>query len=178
MAITFPTSLDALTNPSASTALDDLTIPHHQQHADANDAIEALETKVGIDGSADTASLDYKTANLGAGSYTPTLTGVTNVAASTAYACQWMRVRDVVTVSGKVDVDPTVVGSTKLGISLPIASNLSAAEQCAGVGASPGIAGQSAAILGDATNDRAQLEWIAVDVTNQTWAFTFTYQVI
>ena len=138
MAITFPTSLDALTNPSASTALDDLTIPHHQQHADANDAIEALETKVGIDGSADTASLDYKTANLGAGSYTPTLTGVTNVAASTAYACQWMRVRDVVTVSGKVDVDPTVVGSTKLGISLPIASNLSAAEQCAGVGASRG----------------------------------------
>ena len=34
------------------------------QHADANDAIEALQAKVGVDGSAVTTSLDYKVANL------------------------------------------------------------------------------------------------------------------
>ena len=58
MATNFPTSLDALTNP---TATDALTSPSHaDQHADANDAIEALQAKVGVNGSAVTTSLDYK----------------------------------------------------------------------------------------------------------------------
>lgn len=58
MATGFPTSLDALTNP---TSTDALTSPSHaDQHADANDAIEALQAKVGVDGSAVTSSLDYK----------------------------------------------------------------------------------------------------------------------
>lgn len=178
MAISFPTSLDALTNPSSTTALNDGTIPHHQQHGDANDAIEALEAKVGIDGSADTVSLDYKTANLGAGTYTPTLTGVANVGASGALACQYMRVRDVVTVSGRLTLDPTAAVATQLGISLPVASNLANAEECAGTAVAPGIAGQCAAIVGDATNNRAELQYVAADLTNQAWSFTFTYRVI
>ena len=122
-----------------------------------------------------------KTANfltLQADVYTPTLTNVANVAASTAYECQYFRVGDNVTVSGKADVDPTAAASTQLGISLPIASNIGAAEDCAGVAAAPTIAGQSAAILGDATNNRAQMEWIAVDITNQPMYFTFTYAII
>jgi len=62
MATNFPTSLDTLTNPSATDTLD--SPPHDEQHADANDAIEALQAKVGVDGSAVTTSLDYKVANL------------------------------------------------------------------------------------------------------------------
>jgi len=62
MATNFPASLDTLTNPSASDTLD--SPPHDEQHADANDAIEALQAKVGVDGSAVTTSLDYKVANL------------------------------------------------------------------------------------------------------------------
>ena len=62
MATNFPASLDSLTNPSSS---DPLNNPSHSaQHANANDAIEALEAKVGIDGSANTSSLDYKVAQL------------------------------------------------------------------------------------------------------------------
>lgn len=58
MATNFPTSLDTLSNPTGSSSL---TSPDHAgQHADANDAIEALQTKVGVDGSAVTTSLDYK----------------------------------------------------------------------------------------------------------------------
>lgn len=42
----YPTSLDSFTNPSS---VDSLSAPSHsQQHSDANDAIEALEAKVGI----------------------------------------------------------------------------------------------------------------------------------
>ena len=62
MATNFPASLDTLTNPSATDTLD--SPPHDEQHADANDAIEALQAKVGVDGSAVTTSLDYKVANL------------------------------------------------------------------------------------------------------------------
>jgi hypothetical protein len=58
MSISFPTSLDTLTNPTPTDYLDSPS--HSGQHSDANDAIEALEAKVGIDGSADTDSLDYK----------------------------------------------------------------------------------------------------------------------
>lgn len=62
MPTNFPTSLDALTNPVAG---DSLSSPSHAgQHANANDAIEALEAKVGVNSSAVTTSLDYKVTQL------------------------------------------------------------------------------------------------------------------
>ena len=62
MATNFPASLDSLTNPSSS---DSLNSPSHSaQHANSNDAIEALQAKVGVDSSAVTSSLDYKVAQL------------------------------------------------------------------------------------------------------------------
>jgi hypothetical protein len=46
MATNFPTSLDNFTNPTAN---DSLNIPSHSlQHANANDAIEAIEAKLGV----------------------------------------------------------------------------------------------------------------------------------
>lgn len=116
---------------------------------------------------------------LAAGTYTPTLTNVANLDASTAYQCQYMRVGNTVTVSGRVDIDPTLAAtSTQLGISLPVASALSATNQLAGTAAASSVAGQVAAILGDATNDRATLQYVSSDVTNQPMYFTFTYQVL
>ena len=62
MATSFPNNLDSLTNPNSN---DPLSNPSHsQQHINANDAIEALQTKVGIDGSENTNSLDYRLAQL------------------------------------------------------------------------------------------------------------------
>ena len=75
MAINFPSSLDSLTNPTGS---DSLNSPSHSgQHADANDAIEALQAKVGVDGSAVTTSLDYKVAQAATLTDTQTLTNKT-----------------------------------------------------------------------------------------------------
>ena len=45
-ATSFPTSLDALTNPSGTDSV--ATVSHSGQHSNANDAIEAIEAKVGI----------------------------------------------------------------------------------------------------------------------------------
>lgn len=58
MATNFPSSLDSFTNPTAVDTLD--SPPHDTQHADANDAIEALEAKVGVNGSAVTTSHEYR----------------------------------------------------------------------------------------------------------------------
>jgi hypothetical protein len=58
MATNFPNNLDELINPNGT---DQLSAPSHsEQHANANDAIEALQIKVGIDGSQDPDSLTYK----------------------------------------------------------------------------------------------------------------------
>ena len=114
------------------------------------------------------------------GVYTPTLTNGGNVAASTAYQCQWMRIGDTVTVSGKFDVDPTTASvATGLGIALPVASNFGAAEDCAGVG-SGGVSSNNVAggISADVASDRAGISFTPPSAANQGWFFTFTYQVI
>ena len=45
MTTNFPTSIDALVNPTATDSL--ATVNHADQHANANDAIEAIETQIG-----------------------------------------------------------------------------------------------------------------------------------
>jgi plastocyanin len=58
MATSFPTSKDTLINPQPTDSPE--LVSHAAQHANANDAIEALETKVGVNNSADATSHDYK----------------------------------------------------------------------------------------------------------------------
>lgn len=125
------------------------------------------------------AATQRTTLGLASGVYTPTLTNVANLAASTAFQCQYLQVGSVVTVSGKVAVDPTLAATaTELGISLPVASNFGAAEDCGGVAFATGIAGQGAGIIGDAANDRASMNWVAGDISNQNMSFCFSYRIL
>jgi len=64
MAINYPTSLDTFTNPTSSDAMNSVTVPHATQHSDLNDAVEALEAKVGVNGSAVATSLEYRVTTL------------------------------------------------------------------------------------------------------------------
>jgi hypothetical protein len=43
----FPGAIDAFTNPVAADPLDSVTVPHASQHANINDAVEAIETAIG-----------------------------------------------------------------------------------------------------------------------------------
>lgn len=65
MSTNYPTSLDIFTNPVATS--DTNVVSHAQQHQNHNDSITALETKVGVTGSAINTTLDYKTANITSG---------------------------------------------------------------------------------------------------------------
>jgi microcystin-dependent protein len=106
MATSFPTSLDALTNPTGSSSL---TSPDHAgQHTDANDAIEALQAKVGVNSSAVTSSLDYKIT-------TGIPSGVINMWSTTTAPTGWL-ICDGTTISRTTYAALFAVISTTYGV--------------------------------------------------------------
>ena len=60
MATNFPTSLDNLSNPQGTDSL----AGHAALHGNVNDALEALQAKVGVNNSGDSNSIDYKISQL------------------------------------------------------------------------------------------------------------------
>lgn len=61
MTTAFPTALDSFTNPGAATLMDaGGGLNHDEQHANINDAVAALQAKIGINASAVQTSHDYK----------------------------------------------------------------------------------------------------------------------
>jgi hypothetical protein len=73
MASTYPTSIDDFTNPATTSKMD--VISHSGQHSDINDAVEALEAKVGADSSAVNTTHDYKLSGVSDGDKSVSLTG-------------------------------------------------------------------------------------------------------
>lgn len=80
----FPGALDSFTNPLAGNPLN--APSHASQHANANDAIAALEAKVGANSSAVTSSHDYKLSGVGAGDKAVSKTGTETLSAKTLTA--------------------------------------------------------------------------------------------
>lgn len=148
-----------------------------QRLTDNNDTTPALADLV-----ADLAELFARVEPI-VGTYTPTLTGVANVAASTPNSsASYVRTGSVVRVSGTIQIDPTAASvATTIGISLPIASNFTSFTQLSGRAArvqgtiGPLVAG----ITADSTNDRAQMTFLNdTDVADRSWAFEFTYLIV
>jgi hypothetical protein len=68
--------------------------------------------------------------------FTPGLLNQTNITSSVAFPFQYMRVGNVVTVSGKVTITPTAASSfTQLGLDLPIGTTFTTDSQAAGTAA-------------------------------------------
>jgi hypothetical protein len=109
------------------------------------------------------------------GTYTPAITGVTNVASSVSGVCQYLRVGSVVTVSGVVTIDPTAAGVTSFRIGLPVASDLTAAR-LAGTGTFE-LNLEPVRIAADAANDAALFTLNALNSAAQSCVFHFTYLV-
>ena len=106
MAITYPTTLDVFTNPVAS---DLLTSPDHAtQHANINDAVEALEAKVAIGNTV----LGTYTA------YTPTFTNLT--VGNGTLAAQYCTVNKFVHTFGSLTFGSTTAFTGTALFSLPV----------------------------------------------------------
>lgn len=93
---------------------------------------------------------------------TPTLTNVTNVAASTASDFTSIRIGNDVIFFGRITIDVTSASvATELGIALAHASNFTLFAQCGGVAYSKDQAGLGAILRADITNDRISLQYVA-----------------
>jgi hypothetical protein len=130
-------------------------------------------------GSALVASGTFSASNITSGTHSPTITNGANVAASTPFDIVWLRVGNTVTVSGKMQVDPTAAASTltQLEMTIPVASNFSAEAQLSGVLAC-GDTLESGRIYASAANDRAVFEWVSATTSNHNIGFHYSYQVI
>jgi hypothetical protein len=116
--------------------------------------------------------------NVFSGTYTPSLTNTTNIAASSTSTCQYMRVGDVVTVSGQVTIDPTAAGACNMKMTLPIASAFGSSRQAGGTFATlTGGQADQGAIIADATGDQFEFRFTAVNVASAIYAFHVTYSV-
>jgi hypothetical protein len=118
--------------------------------------------------------------NVFSGTYTPTLTNVTNAPTIVANAFQYMRVGNVVTVSGSLNIDPTTASIlTEVRISLPIASDLIATTQVSGTCHGNWVigVGDSGSISGDSVNNGALLRTIPPNASAAVYSVQFTYLV-
>lgn len=115
-----------------------------------------------------------------AGTYTPTASAAANLDSTpTLSLAQYMRVGATVTVSGTFTADPTTTATpTSFEFSLPIASNIGAIADAAGVAFSGAVAGMGAQITGSVANNTAVVTWQASDTASQVWSFSMTYRII
>jgi hypothetical protein len=119
------------------------------------------------------------TATFAQGVWTPTITGITNVAATTSGVCHYTRLGNQVHCWGQILVDPTAAAPTQtvVDITLPVASVLATATDIFGVVNSFGATQVGAAIQSSADNTKARLSMRAVSDVNAAWIFEFDYVV-
>lgn len=113
--------------------------------------------------------------------YTPTLTGITNVSASSANVSGWIRIGNAVLVFAQISVTATASGAnTVIDLSVPVASNFGATTQCVGVGSLVTAATEIApvGITANAANDRARATFVSTSTNARTYALVFGYIVI
>lgn len=121
--------------------------------------------------------------NILSGTYTPTITNGTNVSASTAYTCHYMRVGNVVTLSGALAVTTTAANTySTVDISIPVASDFGNSRDAAGTLVYiTSVAGSSGYgnIASESTNNRLQLRFSdGTSGVSHQYQFTCTYRVI
>jgi hypothetical protein len=110
------------------------------------------------------------------GTYTPTLTNLTNIDASTAFKLQYMRVGKVVTVSGIVNIDPSASGDIDLRMSLPSGLDMSTEATVPAGGAASGEGADNLGI-DKASTTAVRFLGNPVTRTNRTYRFIFMYRM-
>lgn len=109
------------------------------------------------------------------GSYTPSLTNTTNIAASTAYTTFYAIINSTVHVWGTVDIDATSALSVcEMGLSLPVSSSLGNIYNLAGTAAYED--NTTVQIKADVANSRAVWRFTPQTATNNKYSFHFTYK--
>ena len=116
---------------------------------------------------------------LASGLYAPTGTIVSNASTITLYEGQYSRVGNVVTQSGKIDIDASVANTrTQVRITLAIDSDLSEGSQGVLAGTCSGQRlDHQGAVAPDTTNDEAVLDFYPASAANTGVFYQFTYYI-
>lgn len=118
---------------------------------------------------------------IASGTYTPTATNVTNATAGTCEVAKWTRLGNVVSVSGRMSLTPTVAATTTVwGLSLPIASGFTNTSDLNGL-VHTGLlaaADRPGVINADTTNDRANLSIRSSSAAAEDYYYMFQYEVL
>jgi hypothetical protein len=171
MATSFPSSLDSFTNPSAADALDSVSVPHADQHANLNDAMEAVQAKLGVGAGTIGEWTDY-TPNVAASTGT--------ITTGTLQFAQYSQINDFVLVRFGYTV---ITAGTAAGASLTLdppsgLTSLSSSGTGLGIGREWAVTGASLVVLQAGSNFRVDLYtgagWIA---NNRGAALTFIFKV-
>jgi hypothetical protein len=109
------------------------------------------------------------------GTYTPTVTIGTNVDRAVASVSQYMRVGNIVSVSGELQVDTKNPGAFEVGLSLPVPADIANSSEASGTAASSGSV--MLRLSGDATNNRVRVAGVAANGNNTAYSFMFTYKL-
>jgi hypothetical protein len=151
----------------------------YKQNSIGNLEFRSIIATGGIGAALNANDITLTVPTLSSGVYTPTLFNVANVAASSSFPARWNRVGNMITVSGRVSIDPASNNQdTILGMSLPIASNFLSLEDAAGTANCPDVAGQSAAILADIAADRTSLRFVAGSSAAHDFYYIYQYEVM
>ena len=111
--------------------------------------------------------------------YLPIAVGVTNITDVMAQTAQWFRVRNLVTVSGLLSVNPAASGAdTEVAIPLPIPSNLTVISNLAGTGAALDTTNEAWGAYADTVNKRAILSAFVTNGADHLVSYSFTYEIL
>lgn len=113
------------------------------------------------------------------GTYSPEAGAVQNLTAVSAASAQYIRVGNIVTVSGELSFTVTTTNTvTFLNLTLPVASNFASGSQLAGVASPLGVGVEAFAIAGEPDNNGAYMVWRAVLTGAMTVSYTYTYRIV
>lgn len=127
-----------------------------------------------------TGTLLNVTTNVLSGTWTPSTSGTTNVAALTAYLSTYFRVGNAVTISGRLDVTATAAATaTSFDMTLPVTPAFAGGLIEGGGVFSSGVNGSAHGRIIAGVNSATTCYWdyISTGVGSNAFFFTFTYRL-
>ncbi|MBX3253910.1 MAG: right-handed parallel beta-helix repeat-containing protein [Chitinophagaceae bacterium] len=158
--------------------------------------IAALETNVDVDFTfwrdGDSIRLDFSgqefavyapviSGSSSAGTWTPTVGGISNYSSATVRHCSYQRIDNIVSVSGIITVDPTIGTTTQFYFTLPPGntSNFTTSYDAHGTISVDGAASaqMTGYVWADTSNNRINISFYTADDDTQEVQFSIQYEV-
>lgn len=113
---------------------------------------------------------------IASGTYTPIITGVANYSSSTSDVATYIRVGNVVTVSGSLSVTPSGVGTLVFRFNLPIASNFTLSTEVTGSAQDESLY-DITSVAAHVSTDQALIQCSASNTDNRLFSYIYQYEV-